>query len=118
MSLLDSTKIVLWFELPNLEPFLYIGIILLVFKIEGNIPEEKDWLKRIASWSDKSLCISITISIGILLGPSFLPCFKDEIMLETLVLLAGVLYLEFYLEYYQILYLGVGGNHNIFSWKI
>ena len=118
MSILDSTEIGLWFELPNLEPFLYIGIILLVFKIEGNIPEEKDWLKRITSWSDTSLCISLTISIGILLGPSLFSCFKEEIMLETLVLLAGVLNLEFYLEYYQILYLGVGDNHNIFSCKI
>ena len=27
-------------------------IILLVFKIEGNIPENKDWWKRIASWSE------------------------------------------------------------------
>ena len=97
---------------------MYIGIILLVFKTEGNVPEEKDWLKGIASWSNTSLCISITISIGILLGPSFLPSFKDEKRLETLVPLAGVLYLEFYLEQYQTLYLGVGGNHNIFSWKI
>ena len=29
-----------------------MGIILLVFKIEGNIPENKDWWKRIASWSE------------------------------------------------------------------
>ena len=28
-----------------------------LFKIEGNIPGEKDWLKRIASWSDMSLFI-------------------------------------------------------------
>ena len=27
-------------------------MILPLYKIEGNIPEEKDWLKRIVSWSD------------------------------------------------------------------
>ena len=42
----------------------------MVFKIERNIPEGKDWLKRIASWSDMSLFNSFRILIGILLGPS------------------------------------------------
>ena len=30
--------------------FLCIGIVFLVSKIEGNIPEEKDWLKGLARW--------------------------------------------------------------------
>ena len=70
MSILDSKEIGLYFEHINLGPFFYIGIILLVFKIEGNIPEEKDWLKRIASWSDMSLFNSFRILVEILLGPS------------------------------------------------
>ena len=45
-------------------------MILLVFKIEGNIPEQKDWLKRIVSWSDMSLFNSFRILVEILLGPS------------------------------------------------
>ena len=45
---------------------------LLVFKTEGNIPEEKDWLKRVASWSDMSLFNSFRILIEILLGQSLL----------------------------------------------
>ena len=47
--MLDSKEICLWFEHSSLQLFLYIGIILLVFKIDGNILEEKDWLKRIGS---------------------------------------------------------------------
>ena len=70
---------------------MYIGIILLVFKIEGNIPEEKDWLKRIASWSDMSLFNSFRILIRILLGPSLFFLFKEEIMLEISVLSVGVI---------------------------
>ena len=38
----------------NLKLFLDIGIILLVFKVERNIPEKKDWFKMIASWFDMS----------------------------------------------------------------
>ena len=44
----------------------------MVFEIEGNIPEEKDWLKRIASWSYMSLLNHFRILIGILLVPSLL----------------------------------------------
>ena len=29
--------------------FLYVCVILLVFKIEGNIPEKKDWLNKYAN---------------------------------------------------------------------
>ena len=64
---------------------------MLVFKIEGNIPEEKDWLKRTASWSDMSLFNSFRILIGILLGPWLLSWFKEEIMLETSVLSVRVI---------------------------
>ena len=42
-------------------------------------------LKRIASWSDISLFESFRVVVGILLGPSLLPLFKEEIMMETLV---------------------------------
>ena len=47
----------LWVYIPLLShnPFLYVGVILLVFKSGENIPEEKDWLERIASWSGISL---------------------------------------------------------------
>ena len=38
----DTKEIGRWFDHSNLETFLYIGIILLFFKIEGNILEEKD----------------------------------------------------------------------------
>ena len=61
----------------SLEPFLHINIILTVSKIEGSIPEEKLWLKRIASWSDKPLFRSFKILVEILFGPSLLSSFKD-----------------------------------------
>ena len=63
----------------------------MVFKIEGNTKEEKDWLKRIASWPDMSLFNSFRILIGILLSPSLLPWFKNDIMLETSVLSVGAI---------------------------
>ena len=44
----------------------------MIFKIEGNILEEKDWLRRIASWPDMSLFNSFKILVRILLGPSIL----------------------------------------------
>ena len=47
--MLDRKEIGLYFLQFKLEPFLYIGIVLLVFKIEVNILEEKDWLKRVTS---------------------------------------------------------------------
>ena len=62
---------------------MYIGITLLVFETDGNIPEEKDCLKRIVSWSDMSLLNSFRILTEILLGPSLLSYFKEEIILET-----------------------------------
>ena len=68
--MLDSKGIDLKFEHSNSEPFLYIGIILLIFKIEENIPEENDLLKKIASWSYTTLFNSFRILVGILLGPS------------------------------------------------
>ena len=34
---------------------MYIGIILLVFKLAANNPVENDWLNRNASWSDMYL---------------------------------------------------------------
>ena len=63
----------------------------MVFEIEGNIPEEKDWLKRIASWSNMSLLNHFRILIGILLVPSLLSWFKEEVMLETSLLPFGVI---------------------------
>lgn len=48
--MLDSKKIGTYFENSNLELFSHIGIILLVFKIEIDIPEEKEWLKMISRW--------------------------------------------------------------------
>ena len=56
-----------------------------------NIPEEKDWLKRIAKSSDMSLFSSFRILTGTLLGPSTLSFFKEEIMFETSVLSVGVI---------------------------
>ena len=108
MSRLDSKEISLQFEHSNLETFLYIGIILLVLKIEGDIPEEKDWLERIANWSNMSLFNRFRILIGILLGPPLLSSFKGE-MLETSVLSVGVIKNDSIFR--------VGGNHT-FSWKI
>ena len=49
LSVLESKEIGLQFEHFSLETFSYIGFILLVFKIERNIPEEKDWLNRTAT---------------------------------------------------------------------
>ena len=46
--MLESKEIGPWFEYSSLEPFLHLGIFLLVFKSEGKTPEEKDWLKGIA----------------------------------------------------------------------
>ena len=49
MSFQSFVKIDLYFEHSSLKIFLYLGIILLVFKNEGEIPEGKDWLERTAS---------------------------------------------------------------------
>ena len=62
---------------------MYIGITLLVFETDRNIPEEKDCLKRIVSWLDMSSFNSFRILTEILLGPSLLSYFKEEIILET-----------------------------------
>ena len=87
----------------------------MIFKIEGNILEEKDWLRRIASWPDMSLFNSFKILVGILLGPPILCWFKIEKMLENSALTVGVI---FYLrvEGNQMIFLGKsGGRLNIYS---
>ena len=99
----------MWYGL-NFEPLLYIGIILLVFKIEGSNPEEKDWLKSNASWSDMSLFNNFRILVWILFGSSLLSRFKEEIILETSVLSVGVVKSDSVFK--------SGKCHNIFSWKI
>ena len=65
----------------------------MIFKIEGNILDEKDWLRRIAGWPDMSLFNSFKILVGMLLGPSILSGFKIEIMLEISALTVGVIFL-------------------------
>ena len=75
----------------NIEPFLYIRIILLDFKIEGNIPEAKDWFNKNASWSDTFLFNNFKILVGILFGPLLFSRFKEEIILGTLILSVGVI---------------------------
>ena len=87
----------------------------MIFKIEGNILDEKDWLRRIAGWPDMYLFNSFKILVGILLGPSILSGFKIEIMLEISALTVGVI---FYLrvEGNQKIFLGKsGGRLNIYS---
>ena len=59
---------------------------MLVFKIKGNTSEEKDWLKRVASWS---LFDTFRIMFGTLLLASLLPRVKEEKMLEGSVLSVG-----------------------------
>ena len=54
--MLDCKEIGLYFLQFKLEPFLHIGIALLVFKIEVNLLKEKDWLKRIASCLSQGYC--------------------------------------------------------------
>lgn len=71
------------FEHSCLKPFILIGIILLIFKSEGNILGGKDWLNRIASCSNMSLFISFRILIGILFGLSLLSRFKEKMVLKT-----------------------------------
>lgn len=56
---------------------MYIGIMLMFFKIEGNIPEP--------------FFNNFRILVGMLLGPSLSSRFKEEIMLQKSVLLVGVL---------------------------
>ena len=53
-SMLESKEIGLQFR-QTLCFFLYIGIILLFFKLAANNPVENDWLNRNASWSDMYL---------------------------------------------------------------
>ena len=80
----------LWVYSPllSLNPFLYVGVILLVFKSGENIPEEKDWLERISSWSGISLLRSFKILIEKLFGPS-LSTLK-EVILNTSEVSIGV----------------------------
>ena len=75
----------------SLEPFLYVGIILLVLKREGKILEEKDGFKGISSWSDMSLFSSLRILVKILYGPSLLSSSKEQIILNTSELSIGVI---------------------------
>ena len=65
---------------------MYVGTILLIFKIEEIILEEKDWLKRMASCSDMSWKALNSTWDAIPL----LSTFKEEIMLETSVVSVGV----------------------------
>ena len=55
-----------------------------------NNAEDKDWLNSNASWPDMSVFNSFKILVGILLGPSILSRFKEEI-LETSVLSVGIM---------------------------
>ena len=56
----------------NFESFLWIGVILLVLKMFGNISYEKDMLKREVSRLDISLFKSYRTLVGILFGPTVL----------------------------------------------
>ena len=85
-------------------------MILLIFKIEGNIPEAKGWLNKNASWSDMPLYNNLKILVGKLFFPSLLPSFKEGIMLETSLLSVEVIK--------KVQYLRVGGNQNIFYRQI
>ena len=65
--MLDSKDIILWFDHSILESSLCVGIILLNFKIKGNI-WKKDWLKWIPSRSDMPLfcsCRTADICLGL-----------------------------------------------------
>ena len=90
LSVLESKEIGLQFEHFSLETFSYIGFILLVFKIERNIPEEKDWLNRTATWY-MSLFRSFRILVKLLFGPSLWPRFKEEVILKISELATGVI---------------------------
>ena len=65
------------------EPFFYTGIILLASKIKGKIPEEKDCLKRIASWSNLFLFSRFRVLVRILFGLSLLFSNTEGITLNT-----------------------------------
>ena len=70
---------------------MFTGIILIVFKIEENIPKKNDRLKKISNCCNIVLLFKSFINlVGILLDPLLLPKFKEEIMLETSILSAGV----------------------------
>ena len=58
----------LWFEYLSFESFLSIVVTLLVPKIVGKEPHEKEGLNKTANWSDISFFISFKILIGILSG--------------------------------------------------
>ena len=49
ISMLQSKKQTYSLNILTFSLFLYVCVILLVFKIEGNIPEKKDWLNKYAS---------------------------------------------------------------------
>ena len=70
---------------------MYIGIILLLFRIEGNIPEAKKIGGARMSFGQMSLFHTFKFLIGILFGQSFLSCFKKEIISETSILSVGAI---------------------------
>ena len=49
ISMLQSKKQTYSLNILTFSLFLYVCVILLVFKIEGNIPEKKDWLNKYAN---------------------------------------------------------------------
>ena len=98
--MLESKEIGLEFEKSDFERFLCIGIILLVFKIAGNNPEEKDLLNKNASWSDMSLFANFKI-----LEFAFLKGLETVTLLS--VITVGIVWVELFkdISFYSFLFL-------------
>lgn len=64
----------------NILSFLWITVILLVFKMPGNVPDESDRLKKEASWLDLSLFKNLRTLVGILFSSTSSWTAKEEMM--------------------------------------
>ena len=75
--------------------FLYTGINLAILRIEGNINDEMERLKRSASGLHISFCRRIKMLLGTLYGPTDLFLSRDDMMSVITSLLVDLIKNEF-----------------------
>ena len=83
--------------------FLYTGTTLAILRTDGNIPDEKEKLKRSTKGLDISFFRRIKMLFGTLYGPTDLFLSRDDMMLALSSLLAGWIKNDFFTFITQII---------------
>ena len=73
----------------SFESFLWIGVTLLIFKIDGKTPDENERLNNSVNWNEISLLSNLRTLVGMLFGPFAFSGLRDEIISDTSVLSVG-----------------------------